>query len=47
VLSEISTNIKVLKGERQQDQDREPSRGQGWGKSKDEIIKLEIKQSMK
>jgi hypothetical protein len=46
-MSEISTKIKVLKGERQQDQDRDSSRGQGWGKSKDEIIKFEIKQSMK
>jgi hypothetical protein len=40
-MSDISNTIKV-----QQDQDREPSRSHGWGKSKDEIIKLEIKQSM-
>jgi hypothetical protein len=43
-MSKISTKIKELKGERQQDQDRELSRDQGWGKSQDEIIKLEMKQ---
>jgi hypothetical protein len=46
VMSEVSINVKELKGERTQDQDREPSRVQGWGKSKDELIRLEIKQSM-
>jgi hypothetical protein len=45
-MSEVSIKVKELKGERTQDQDREPSRVQGWGKSKDELIRLEIKQSM-